>query len=62
MKINDILNLKKSQSALESAGCMSSGSVATVATPTSSRSKKKPKSVSALDSNVSLFGGKTVKR
>tara|TARA_B110000503_G_scaffold129918_1_gene202704 strand:- start:4175 stop:4360 length:186 start_codon:yes stop_codon:yes gene_type:complete len=61
MKINDILN-SKLQTATESAGGMGSGSVATVANPTTSRSKKKPKSVSALDSNVSLFGGKTIKR
>jgi hypothetical protein len=46
----------------ESAGGMGSGSVATVANPTISRNKKKPKSVSALDSDVSLFGGKTIKR
>jgi hypothetical protein len=48
--------------ATESAGGMSAGSIATVANPTVARSKKKAKSVSALDSNVSLFGGKTIKR
>jgi hypothetical protein len=48
--------------ATESATGMGTGSIATVSNPTVARSKKKAKSVSALDSNVSLFGGKTIKR
>ena len=48
--------------AIESATGMGTGSIATVSNPTVARSKKKAKSVSALDSNVSLFGGKTIKR
>ena len=48
--------------ATESATGMGTSSIATVSNPTVARSKKKAKSVSALDSNVSLFGGKTIKR
>jgi len=40
------------------------GAVASVANPTTAKSKpkKKVKSVNALDSNANLFGGGTVKR
>jgi hypothetical protein len=57
-------NTSKTAPAMESAtaGGMSAGSVATISNPKVNRSKKKIKSVSALDSNVSLFGGKTIKR
>ena len=48
--------------ATESATGMGTSSITTVSNPTVARSKKKAKSVSALDSNVSLFGGKTIKR
>jgi|TARA_R110000868_G_scaffold156684_2_gene383686 hypothetical protein len=52
----------QAEPATESATGMGTSSIATVSNPTVARSKKKAKSVSALDSNVSLFGGKTIKR
>lgn len=55
-------NNPQAKPATESATGMGTGSIATVSNPTVARSKKKAKSVSALDSNVSLFGGKTIKR
>lgn len=45
-----------------SAGATTSGNIAVVVNPAVARSKKKAKSVSALDTNYSLFGAGMIKR
>jgi len=55
MKISEIMETA-------SAGATSSGNIAAVANPAVAHSKKKAKSVDAMDTEVSLFGGNVVRR
>ena len=55
MKISEIMETA-------SAGATSSGNIAVVVNPAVAHSKKKAKSVDAMKSDVSLFGGAVVKR